>query len=242
MDGLEKFIKAQERTYSTALLEVGCGRKQGHWIWFIFPQMKGLGHSYNSYYYGIDSIEEATRYLNHPVLGFRIREITQTLLDLPNHHTVENIFGELDALKVQSSMTLFYCISKENLFLDVINRFYNGIFDTKTWYKFEANFAKLRSLYLEHGEECEKIIESLGYYEATRTVDATTLPFSFETDRGWYLLDGFSFGENGQFNAIICDLQTGPPDIWYVDAIAIPDEIIQKVLSVLNEKLTLNYK
>lgn len=221
MEGLERFVKAQEKTYHTALLEVKSGQKQGHWIWYVFPQMKGLGHSNKSDYYGIDSIEVSRNYLNHPILGARIREITQAILDLPNHLTAEMIFGGLDSLKVQSSMTLFYCISKEDLFLNVINRFYNGNFDTKTWYKFEANFAKLRSLYLEHEEECEKIIESLGYYEATRTVDVTTIPFSFDVSGHWYLLDGFGFDKNNEFYAIVADLHTGPPDIFEVDAISI---------------------
>ena len=240
MDRLGRFVKAQEEAYQTALLEVKSGQKQGHWIWFVFPQMKGLGHSRKSDYYGIESIEEASNYLNHPVLGSRIREITQALLDLPSYLTAEKIFGGLDSLKVQSSMTLFYCISKEDLFLDVIDRFYNGFFDTKTWYKFEANYAKLRSLYLKHEEECEKAIESLGYYKATRTVDVTTIPFSFDINGQWYLLDGFCFKEKNEFYALVADLQTGPPDILEVDAIAIPDDIIQKVLSILNEKLMAN--
>ena len=237
MEGLERFVKAQEQTYSVALKEIQSGKKTSHWIWYVFPQMKGLGYSYNSNYYGIENVEEARNYLNHPILGLRIREITQALLDLPNDFTARNVFGRLDALKVQSSLTLFYCISKEDLFLEAIDKFYNGVFDTKTWYKFEVNYAKLRSLYEENADECEKIIESLSYYEATRTVEARTLPFSFETTMGWYLLDGFAFNEKGQFCAVVCDLQTGPPDIYYVDAIAIPDNIILKVVSLLNEKI-----
>lgn len=238
MEGLERFLIAQEHIYYKALQEVKSGKKRGHWIWFIFPQMKGLGQSYKSNYYGIESIEEARSYLNHPILGSRIREITQTLLDLPEHLTAEIIFGGLDSLKVQSSMTLFYYVSEEDVFYNVIKRFFNGQLDHKTWYKLDKNLFQLREYYNIDADECEKIIESLGYYEATRTVDATTLPFSFETSSGWFLLDGFTFGENGQFNAIICDLQTGPPDCLDIDAIAIPDDIIRKVINVFNEKFT----
>ena len=144
MERLERFVKAQDNSYTTALREVKSGHKKGHWIWYIFPQMKGLGQSYKSDYYGIKSIEEARDYLNHPVLGARIREITQALLDLPSNLTSERIFGGLDSLKVQSSMTLFYCISKEDLFLDVIDRFYNGNFDTKTWYKFNKEQIQIK--------------------------------------------------------------------------------------------------
>jgi len=241
MEGLERFVKAQELIYSSALLEVQSGKKTGHWIWYIFPQMKGLGKSSRSVYYGIKDIEEAKNYFNHPILGARLREITQELLDLPSYLTAEKIFGVLDALKVQSSMTLFYCVSKDNLFLAIINKFYKGKFDTKTWYHFERNFAFLRELYKKYGEECNNIIGSLGYYEATRTVEARTLPYSFETHDGWYLLDGFGFDENGDFIAWVADLQTGPPVIGQMDAIAIPDNIITKVLLLLNENLsTLN--
>ena len=77
---LERFVDAQERMYETALAEVKNGKKLSHWIWYIFPQLKGLGESYNSHYYGIDDLEEARAYLQHPVLGTRLREITLTLL------------------------------------------------------------------------------------------------------------------------------------------------------------------
>lgn len=132
MEGLDKYIRAQELTYLMALQEVQNGRKKSHWIWYVFPQLKGLGHSHNSKYYGIESFEEARSYINHPILGARIREITRVLLDLPDDLTAARIFGGLDAIKVRSSMTLFYLVSREVLFLEVINRYYNGILDKKT--------------------------------------------------------------------------------------------------------------
>lgn len=237
MERLDRFIKAQENTYSTALKEVQSGRKVGHWICYIFPQIKGLGHSANSEYYGIEDADEAKNYINHSILGARLREITQELLNLPSHFTAEKIFGMLDALKVKSSMTLFYCVSKEELFVEVLNRFYNGDVDKITWYKVEENFALLLSLYKNNCEECNQIIDSLGYYEATRTVDVTTLPFSFEIDGHWYLLDGFGFNENEEFYALVADLHTGPPDLLEVDATAIPDNIVIEVLSVLQRNI-----
>lgn len=132
MEDLNRFIEAQENNYSFALEEIRNGRKRGHWIWYIFPQLKGLGHSYNSDYYGITNIKEAIEYLNHPILGKRLREITEALLSLPAGKTAREILGGIDARKVKSSMTLFYLASKETLFIDVINRYYDGKMDELT--------------------------------------------------------------------------------------------------------------
>ena len=149
MDSLERFVIAQnghssldERgkrfllnqgdCYQDALEEIRSGRKRSHWIWYIFPQLKGLGHSYYSDYYGIADIEEAKNYLKHPVLGARLREISNTFLSLSEEKTAREILGNIDAVKVKSSMTLFYLASKEQLFLDIINRYYEGKFDKKT--------------------------------------------------------------------------------------------------------------
>ena len=95
---LERFVDAQERMYDIALAEVKNGKKLSHWIWYIFPQIKGLGESYNSRYYGIDDINEAKAYLRHPILGARLREITFALLQHKDKRAVE-IFGMIDALK-----------------------------------------------------------------------------------------------------------------------------------------------
>ena len=98
MNGLERFIEVQKRDYQLALDEVRAGKKQGHWIWYIFPQMYGLGRSYFAQLYGISDREEAVAYLNHEVLGPRLREITCALLE-HDDYSAEEIFGDLDAMK-----------------------------------------------------------------------------------------------------------------------------------------------
>lgn len=104
MNNLNRFLLAQEADYETALAEVRAGRKVSHWIWYIFPQMKGLGYSANSNYYGINGKEEAKAYIEHPVLRERLVEISQAVLDSEN--SVYQIFGS-DAIKVHSCIMLF---------------------------------------------------------------------------------------------------------------------------------------
>ena len=128
---LERFVEAQELMYPMAFDEVRNGRKRGHWIWYIFPQLKGLGMSENSQYYGIDGIEEARAYLQHPVLGARLREITTAFLELVGKNAQE-VFGHLDAMKVCSCMTLFNEVSDDDLFQKVLDRYYNGVADDRT--------------------------------------------------------------------------------------------------------------
>lgn len=122
---MERFIEAQERHYQLALTEVQAGKKQSHWIWYIFPQMRGLGRSYFAHMYGIRDREEAEEYLNHEVLGKRLREITAALL-AHEERTAEEMFGDLDAMKVRSCMTLFDIISPEDIFSEVLRRFYSN--------------------------------------------------------------------------------------------------------------------
>ena len=129
---LERFIEAQKSDYETALNEIKSGRKKSHWIWYIFPQLKGLGFSYNSEYYGIKNADEAKNYLAHPVLGKRLTEITNALLSL-NENDPLKIMGSPDDLKLKSCMTLFAKISNENsIFHKAINKFFNGQFDEAT--------------------------------------------------------------------------------------------------------------
>ncbi len=128
---LERFVDAQERMYERALVEVKNGQKVTHWIWYIFPQLKGLGESYNSQYYGINDIEEARAYLHHPVLGGRLREITTAFLNLTGVKA-QDVFGYLDAMKVRSCMTLFNEVAKDDLFKRVLDRYYSGLADEKT--------------------------------------------------------------------------------------------------------------
>lgn len=104
-ESLERFVQAQASTYDRALLELRRGRKEGHWMWFIFPQLRGLGVSENATYYGLRDLEEAHDYLHHPLLGPRLERATRAVLD--SEVTVEKLLGALDAMKFASCMTLF---------------------------------------------------------------------------------------------------------------------------------------
>lgn len=128
---LQRFLDAQQGDYEHALAEVRNGRKYSHWIWYIFPQLKGLGMSYNSQYYGISGKEEAEAYLAHPILGERLREITSAFLQLKGK-TAQDVFGALDAMKVLSCMTLFNEVAPDDLFQQVIDRYYQGKTDEMT--------------------------------------------------------------------------------------------------------------
>ena len=103
---LDRFLKAQEDSYDTALDELKAGRKRSHWIWFIFPQLAGLGQSPTSQFYGIRSLGEATAYLRHPILGGRLHECLKALQTL-EQTSADQVFGQLDAMKFRSSLTLF---------------------------------------------------------------------------------------------------------------------------------------
>lgn len=122
---LQRFLDAQVPTYATALQEIRNGGKRNHWIWYIFPQEKGLGYSYNSRYYGLDGIGEAEAYLAHPVLGKRLREITAALLGHAGARSIRQIMGSsIDVLKLKSCMTLFDEVSPGDVFADVLAAFY----------------------------------------------------------------------------------------------------------------------
>jgi len=122
---LERFVEAQDMVYDMALREIKEGQKRGHWIWFVFPQIKGLGHSYNSEYYGISGAKEAKAYLEHPFLGARLREISQAMLDCGNP-SADDILGFPDVLKVRSCMTLFDMVSPNDIFKQVLDKYYEG--------------------------------------------------------------------------------------------------------------------
>lgn len=124
---LSRFLTAQDSysQYKTALEEIRNGRKRSHWMWFVFPQLKGLGHSYNADYYGIAGADEARAYWLHPVLRDRLLEITEALL-LLDSLSARQIFGEVDAMKLRSSMTLFWKVTEEELFRKVLDKYYEG--------------------------------------------------------------------------------------------------------------------
>jgi uncharacterized protein (DUF1810 family) len=131
---LQRFVDAQERggSYRRALEELRAGRKTSHWMWFVFPQIAGLGRSEMARAFAIGSPEEARDYLEHPVLGARLRECAQALLDLDTGSARE-IFGEVDALKLRSSMTLFArAAPAERVFQRVLDRYFDGRPDEAT--------------------------------------------------------------------------------------------------------------
>ena len=122
---LERFLTAQAADYADALDDIRNGRKRGHWIWYIFPQQKGLGHSYNSEYYGLDGIDEARAYLAHPVLGARLREISEALLTHEGKRDIDSIMGSsIDVLKLQTCMNLFNRVSPNDIFEKVLDAFF----------------------------------------------------------------------------------------------------------------------
>ena len=128
---LERFLDAQKVNYEIALSEIKGGKKYSHWIWYIFPQINGLGYSPTSKYYAIKNKEEAIEYLKHPILSVRLLEITEELLKL-DEDNISAIMGYLDDIKLKSSMTLFYLVSGNEVFKAVIDKYFDGELDTKT--------------------------------------------------------------------------------------------------------------
>ena len=129
---LDRFLTAQEDAYDTALDELRSGRKRSHWIWFIFPQLAGLGRSPTAQFYAINSIEEAQAYLAHPILGARLHECLKAL-QLLETTDAEAVFGELDAMKLRSSLTLFAEADPGDAILEAaLDRWFEGERDRKT--------------------------------------------------------------------------------------------------------------
>lgn len=132
---LSRFIQAQEKDFAIALEEIKKGKKQSHWMWYIFPQIQGLGHSPNSQYYAIRSIEEATEYLNDAVLGTRLIEICNELIKLENNDAY-SIFGSPDHRKLKSSVTLFSQVENASpVFMAILEKFFYGKLDNRTLIK-----------------------------------------------------------------------------------------------------------
>ena len=128
---LARFTDAQAAVYDTVLAELRAGRKRTHWIWFVFPQMRGLGHSATAYRFGLTSLEEAAAYLDHPVLGPRLHECVAALL-AHRGRAARDILGYPDDLKVRSSMTLFARAGGGSVFTEVLDAFYGGEEDAVT--------------------------------------------------------------------------------------------------------------
>ena len=132
INSLDRFLTAQEHVFDLALGEIRRGHKRSHWMWYIFPQLRSLGKSQRSFVYGIADLDEAKRYLAHPILGCRLTEISNILLSVRGKSSVE-ILGEIDSQKLHSSMTLFAAISDEgSVFHKVIDMYFDGEYDSKT--------------------------------------------------------------------------------------------------------------
>lgn len=128
---LERFVEAQKSYYDVALREIREGCKRSHWIWFVFPQMASLGFSYNARFYGISCLDEARAYLAHPILGKRLRQISEALLEHKGKDVL-SILGAIDTLKVCSCMTLFDVVSPDDVFRQVLKTFYEDKRDAQT--------------------------------------------------------------------------------------------------------------
>lgn len=128
---LIRFIEAQNGVYPIALRELQEGRKRSHWMWYIFPQLKHLGHSYNSKFYGLSGKDEATAYLAEPVLNQRLREVSNVIFNLPTNDACE-VFGGIDGMKLRSSMTLFDIVSPNDIFARILDKYFNGQRDNRT--------------------------------------------------------------------------------------------------------------
>lgn len=124
---LDRFLAAQDRTYEAALAELRRGRKVGHWMWFVFPQLRGLGQSATSHFYGIADGNEAGRYLAHPVLGPRLAACAEAMMTHPDLDA-QSILGAVDAMKLRSSATLFAAVSGgDDIWDRLITRFFDGV-------------------------------------------------------------------------------------------------------------------
>lgn len=128
---LRRFVDAHRQIYSSALNEIRSGEKQSHWMWYIFPQFRGLGHSRNAEYYGIADRDEAVMFLHHPLLGRNLHEITMAMLTI-DEKSAEEILGGIDALKFRSLMTLFDNICPNDIFSDALQKYYDGKVDERT--------------------------------------------------------------------------------------------------------------
>lgn len=128
---LERFLVAQAHVYPYALSEIKNGHKRSHWIWFIFPQIQGLGYSVKAQYYAIKNIEEAKAYMTHPILSKRLIEISNALMALHTNDARE-VMGYPDDLKLKSSMTLFSLVSENPIFQQVLDKFFYGEKDRQT--------------------------------------------------------------------------------------------------------------
>ena len=154
--GIERYIEAQEKEFEIAHREISKGKKESHWIWYIYPQIKGLGMSYMDREYSIKSIEESVEYVKNNILKRRLLEMTQLLLNI-EHNDIKEVMWYPDDLKLRSCMTLFYAITGQTIFEKVIDKFYKGEKDLKTIEilikMFEEEKSKLEQKYCKEFEK-----------------------------------------------------------------------------------------
>lgn len=129
---LQRFVDAQENLIDDALRELRAGSKQSHWMWFIFPQLAGLGHSATAQYFAIRSIREAAAYLEHPLLGCRLKQSVEAVLNWAGRRSAEQIFGPVDSMKLRSSLTLFDKVAPDEIFAGGLRAFFDGRADERT--------------------------------------------------------------------------------------------------------------
>ena len=129
---LQRFIDAQRDIFQIALVELHSGAKQSHWMWFIFPQLSGLGHSPTAKYFALRSAAEARAYLDHPLLGRRLRECVEAVLPWSGRRSADQIFGAVDSMKLKSSLTLFSRLEPESIFASGLRAFFHSLPDERT--------------------------------------------------------------------------------------------------------------
>ena len=134
---LQRFIAPQDAVWPHVLAELAAGHKQSHWIWFVFPQIAGLGSSPRSIHFAIGSREEAAAYLAHPVLGERLRDITELVLKIEGR-SAHDIFGDPDEMKFRSSMTLFDAVAPNDIFALALRKYFSGDRDRLTLEKLKS--------------------------------------------------------------------------------------------------------
>ena len=132
LHALQRFVDAQAPVYRAVQAELRAGAKTSHWMWFIFPQLAGLGHSPTAQFYGITSLDEARAFLEHAVLGANLRKTVEALLPWRHDRTAEQILGPVDAIKLRSSLTLFDQIEPNGVFACALEGFYFGRHDERT--------------------------------------------------------------------------------------------------------------
>ena len=200
---LDKFVKAQDKfdDYDIALTEMKEGEKRSHWIWYIFPQIKGLGRSGNAQYYAIQSLFEAYAYLSHPELGARLQEIAKTLYDYNQGRDIKQVMGSnIDAIKLRSSMTLFDICSPNDIFETVLDEFFEGKRDNYTLEMLadEIKWLKGKSPLIQEGKERMKmrpLLEGIDGEEYSYDQEVATLldlwmrGYSIEQMVKWHLVD-----------------------------------------------------